>query len=93
MTIYISNLGSTIKDEDLKHYFTGYGDVSSAKVILDKFTRQSRGFGFVEMTDDTAAQKAINELHGTTIGGLSLTVNEAKPRQDKKNDRTFLNRW
>ena len=58
MNIYVSNLSFNVQDEDLKEFFTEYGEVSSAKVITDKFTGKSRGFGFVEMADDEAAQKA-----------------------------------
>jgi RNA recognition motif-containing protein len=64
MNIYVSNLSFNVQDEDLKEFFAEYGEVTSAKVILDKFTNKSRGFGFVEMSDDTAAQKAIQELDG-----------------------------
>jgi RNA recognition motif-containing protein len=60
MNIYVSNLGFSVQDEDLREYFAEYGEVTSAKVITDKFTNRSRGFGFVEMPDDTAAQKAIS---------------------------------
>jgi len=62
MNIYVSNLSFNVQDEDLKEFFTPYGEVTSAKIIMDKATGQSRGFGFVEMSDDTAAKKAIAEL-------------------------------
>ena len=62
MNIYVSNLSFNVQDEDLKEFFAEYGEVTSAKVITDKFTGRSRGFGFVEMSDDAAAQKAIQEL-------------------------------
>lgn len=65
MNIYVSNLGFNVQDAELKQLFNAYGEVSSAKVIMDKFTNQSRGFGFVEMPDDAAAQKAITELNGS----------------------------
>ena len=89
MNIYVSNLGFNVQDAELKQLFNAYGEVSSAKVIMDKFTNQSRGFGFVEMPDDAAAQKAIAELNGTAADGRSLKVTEARPREDKP--RT--NRW
>ena len=62
MNIYVSNLSFNVQDEDLREFFTEYGEVTSAKVITDKFTGKSRGFGFVEMPDTEAAQKAISEL-------------------------------
>lgn len=89
MNIYVSNLGFNVQDAELKQLFNAYGEVSSAKVIMDKFTNQSRGFGFVEMPDDAAAQKAITELNGAAADGRSLKVTEARPREDKP--RT--NRW
>jgi len=88
MNIYVSNLGFNVKDEDLKGLFKDYGAVSSAKVIMDKFTNQSRGFGFVEMTDETAAQKAVKELNGAMIDGRSIKVSEARPKEDRGNRDT-----
>ncbi len=81
MNIYVSNLSFNVQDEDLKGFFEEYGEVSSAKVITDKFTGRSRGFGFVEMSDDAAAQKAIQELDGATVEGRAIKVSEAKPRE------------
>jgi RNA recognition motif-containing protein len=83
MNIYVSNLGFNIQDGDLKGFFTPHGTVTSAKVITDKLTGQSRGFGFVEMSDDTAARKAITELDQTTIEGRTIKVMEAKPREER----------
>ena len=83
MNIYVANLSFDIQDEDLKELFTPYGEVSSAKVIMDKVTSRSRGFGFVEMADNTAAKKAITELDGTSVQDRQLKVNEAKPKEDK----------
>lgn len=83
MNIYVSNLGFNIQDEDLKGFFTPYGEVTSAKVITDKFTGKSRGFGFVEMSDDTAAQKAIAELDNGTVDGRNIRVTEARPKESK----------
>jgi len=83
MNIYVSNLGFNVQDEDLKGFFTAYGEVSSAKVINDKFTGQSRGFGFVEMPDDAAAKKAIAELDQATVEGRVIKVVEAKPKEDR----------
>lgn len=86
MNIYVSNLSFNVQDEDLKSYFADYGEVTSAKVITDKFTNRSRGFGFVEMSDDEAAQKAITELDGATVDGRAIKVNVAKPREERSNN-------
>jgi RNA recognition motif-containing protein len=94
MNIYVSNLGFNVQDEDLKEYFEEYGEVTSAKVIIDKFTNRSRGFGFVEMSDDSAAEKAIKELNGATVEGRSISVTVARPREERPNNnnkRSFSN--
>jgi RNA recognition motif-containing protein len=83
MNIYVSNLGFNVQDEDLKEFFTPYGEVTSAKIINDRETGRSRGFGFVEMSDDEAAKKAIAELDGATVEGRAIKVMEAKPKEDK----------
>jgi RNA recognition motif-containing protein len=96
MNIYVSNLSFNVHDEDLKSYFADYGEVASAKVINDKETGRSRGFGFVEMPDDAAAQKAIAELDGATVDGRAIKVNVAKPREERSNNnrRSFSrNSW
>ena len=94
MNIYVSNLSFAVKDEDLRGFFAEYGEVSSAKVIMDKFTNRSRGFAFVEMPDQTAAQKAIQELDGATVDGRTIKVNEARPKEKKpSSSRSFNNRW
>jgi len=83
MNIYVSNLSFNVRDEDLQEYFAEYGEVSSAKVIMDKFTNKSRGFAFVEMPDDEAAQKAIQELDGASVDGRNIGVSVAKPREER----------
>lgn len=83
MNIYVSNLSYAVQDEDLREFFTEYGEVSSAKVIMDKFTNRSKGFGFVEMPDDEAAQKAITELDGGMVDGRAIRVAIAKPKEEK----------
>lgn len=83
MNIYVSNLGFNVRDEDLKEFFTPYGEVTSAKVITDRETGKSRGFGFVEMSDDAAAKKAIAELNGGDVEGRTINVTEARPKEDK----------
>lgn len=81
MNIYVSNLGYDVQDADLKRLFEDHGTVSSAKVIMDKVTNQSRGFGFVEMDDNKAGEKAIKSLNGVTVGGRQIKVTEARPRE------------
>lgn len=97
MNIYVSNLSFNVQDDDLRDYFQDYGEVTSAKVITDKFTNRSRGFGFVEMSDDEAAQKAIKELNGAMVDGRSMSVTVAKPREERTNNKkSFSNsgsRW
>ncbi len=83
MNIYVANLSFDVQDEDLRELFASYGEVSSAKIIMDKMTSRSRGFGFVEMADDAAAKKAISELDGSSVQGRPIKVNEAKPKEDK----------
>jgi RNA recognition motif-containing protein len=83
MNIYVSNLSFNVQDEDLREFFAPYGEVTSAKVIMDKMTNQSRGFGFVEMSDETASKKAIAELDGATVENRTIKVMEAKPREDR----------
>ena len=94
MNIYVSNLSFNVQDEDLRDYFEDYGEVTSAKIITDKFTNRSRGFGFVEMPDDASAQKAIKELNGAMVDGRSISVTVAKPREERSNKRSYSNsRW
>lgn len=88
MNIYVSNLSFNVQDEDLKDFFAPFGEISSAKVINDRETGNSRGFGFVEMSDDTAAQKAITELDGATVEGRTIKVMEAKPKEDRPRSNT-----
>ena len=83
MNIYVSNLSFNVQDEDLREFFTEYGEVTSAKVIMDKMTNQSRGFGFVEMSDDVAAKKAIAELDQASVEGRTIKVMEARPKEDR----------
>ena len=83
MNIYVSNLSFNVQDEDLRQFFAPYGEVVSAKIIMDKMTNQSRGFGFVEMSDDTASKKAISELDGKTLDNRTIKVMEARPKEDR----------
>ena len=82
MNIYVSNLGYTVSDEQLKKLFSPYGEVSSARVMTDKFTNRSRGFAFVDMPDENAGQKAIGELNGAMVEGRPIAVNLAKPKKE-----------
>jgi RNA recognition motif-containing protein len=94
MNIFVSNLGFSSRDEDLKRIFAEFGEVSSAKVIMDKFTNRSKGFGFVEMPDENAAKKAINELDGSVVDGRPIKVNIARPKESRDNNSSFKNkRW
>ena len=81
MNIYVSSLSFNNVDNDLRELFSGYGEVSSAKVIMDRETNRSKGFGFVEMPDDAAGQKAIAELNGTQFNGRAIGVTEARQRE------------
>ena len=83
MNIYVSNLSFSIQDGDLREFFTPYGEVTSSKVIMDKFTGKSKGFGFVEMSDDESAKKAITELDGASVDGRTIRVMEARPKEDR----------
>jgi RNA recognition motif-containing protein len=83
MNIYVSNLSFNVQDEDLREFFTPYGEVTSAKIINDRETGRSRGFGFVEMSDDAASKKAIAELDGADVEGRTIKVMEAKPKEKK----------
>jgi len=81
MNIYVGNLSWNLKDQDLQNLFSDHGEVSSAKIVLDKFTNRSKGFGFVEMADDAEAQAAIDALNGTEVDGRNIVVNESRPKE------------
>ncbi|MGE0860347.1 MAG: RNA recognition motif domain-containing protein [Gammaproteobacteria bacterium] len=83
MNIYVGNLAYSTTEQELSELFGAYGEVRSAHVISDKVTGQSKGFGFVEMSDNQAAETAIRELNGKQVKGRALKVNEAKPRADR----------
>ena len=84
MNIYVGNLSSEVTEEDLRQACEAFGSVESVKVIKDKFTGVSRGFGFVEMPAKAEAQAAISELNGQELKGQTLKVNEARPRPDNR---------
>lgn len=80
MKLYVGNLQYSVNDEELRQMFEAHGNVASASVVIDRETGRSRGFGFVEMSDDNEARAAIEALHGQEMGGRNLTVNEARPK-------------
>ncbi|MFV0553144.1 MAG: RNA recognition motif domain-containing protein [Mangrovibacterium sp.] len=80
MNIYVSNIPFAVSNEELEDLFANYGEVSSARIIVDKESRRSRGFGFVEMDNDADAKAAIEALNGKEVKGRALNVNEARPR-------------
>ena len=81
--LYVGNLPFSTSDNDLRAMFEPFGEVSSASVVMDRETGRSRGFGFVEMSNDGQASEAINGMNGKNIGGRDLTVNEARPREER----------
>ena len=83
MNLYISNLSYNISDEDLRQLFADYGEITSARVIMDRETGRSRGFGFVELSDDELAKKAIEELNQASYDGKVINITEARPREDR----------
>jgi len=87
MNIYVGNLSYEVTEEDLKQAFEAFGEVESAKIIKDKYTDRSKGFGFVEMPDNAGAQSAIDDLNDTELKGRSLKVNKARPRSDSRGGR------
>lgn len=82
MNIYVGNLSYSTTEAELRSSFEAYGRVDSARIIIDKFTNQSKGFGFVEMSNSAEAQAAINGLNGKQVDGRSLNVNEARPKTE-----------
>ncbi len=83
MNIYCGNLPYNLSDDELKDLFAAHGEVSRVNVIMDKFTGQSKGFGFVEMPNDDEGNAAIEALNGTDVNGRSIKVNEARPREER----------
>ena len=83
MNIYVGNLPYNVTDADLREAFAAFGDVSAVQLITDKFSGQSKGFGFVEMPNKSEADSAIASLNGEVLDGSALTVNEARPREEK----------
>ena len=82
MNIYVGNLNFKVKESELQEIFENYGEVTSVKIITDKYSGRSKGFGFVEMQNDEEAKKAIEGLNGTSVKEREIVVNEAKPKRD-----------
>jgi RNA recognition motif-containing protein len=83
MNLYVGNLSFETTESKLRDVFSEYGTVTSARIITDRETGRSRGFGFVEIEDDAAALKAVTEMNGAELDGRTLTVNEARPREPR----------
>ena len=81
--LYVGNLPYQVRDEDLQQAFSAFGQVNSAKVMMERETNRSKGFGFVEMGSDAEAQSAINGMNGQPLGGRNLVVNEARPMEPR----------
>ena len=90
MNIYVGNLAFTASEDEVRELFAQYGAVDKVSLVTDRETGRARGFGFVEMPDSRAAQAAIQGLNGTALNGRALTVNEAKPREPRRDNRP---RW
>ncbi len=89
MNIFVGSLPFSLEETKLKEVFEAYGEVSSVKIIIDKFSGRSKGFGFVEMPDDTMAQKAIDELNGSSVEGRSIVVNKSEDKRDDSRRSSF----
>jgi RNA recognition motif-containing protein len=89
MKLYVGGLAYAITDKDLEALFTEFGAVVSSTVIKDRDSGQSKGFGFVEMSDDTAAKAAMSALNGKEVSGRSIMVNEARPQEDRRSGGSF----
>ncbi len=88
--LFVGSLSWGVKDDDLANFFAAAGTVVSASVITDRDTGRSKGFGFVEMSSDDEAKKAVEELNGKELDGRAVTVNEARPREERpRNDRQY----
>jgi RNA recognition motif-containing protein len=89
MNLYVGNLPYQISESDLQGLFSPFGEVTSTKIIKDNYTGQSKGFGFVEMPDNSEGQAAMKELNGKPVQGREIIVNEARPQKKKPGGRNF----
>ncbi len=87
MNMYVGNLAYTVTEDDLKTLFSEYGEVASVNIVTDRFSRQSKGFGFVEMPNNSEADKAIKALNGSQLKGQFIKVNQAERKRNKRNTR------
>lgn len=87
MNIYVGNLPYTVTDDEIREAFSEFGEVSSVNIIMDKFSGQSKGFGFVEMPNNSEADEAIKALNGSSFKGRNIKVNQAKPRGERPQRR------
>jgi RNA recognition motif-containing protein len=87
--LFVGSLAYSVTDQELEEFFASVGTVSSARVLLDRETNRSRGFGFVEMSTDEEAQKAVKELNGKELNGRALIVNEARPQEERRPSGSF----
>lgn len=81
--LYVGNLAFSVTDDELMQAFTSFGTIASARVVMDRMTGRSKGFGFVELEDDAQADEAVNKMNGQTIAGRPVRVSEAKPQEDR----------
>ena len=93
MKIYVGNLPYTVTSEELSDMFKEHGGVEDVTIIMDRDTGRSKGFGFVEMPNNSDADRAIKSLNGTQVGGRALTVNQARPRENRPRDGGSSRRW
>jgi RNA recognition motif-containing protein len=93
MNTYVGNLPYSVTEDELRTAFAAFGEVSSVNVITDKFSGQSKGFGFVEMPENSAADAAIKALNETAMGGRNIKVNQAKPRGERQSGGGGGSRW
>jgi len=87
MNIYVGNLSYGMSEDELRDAFGAFGQVSSVKILMDRETGRSRGFGFVEMPNQSEAEQAITQLNGKDVGGRALRINEARPREEQRRQR------
>ena len=87
MNLYVGNLAYSMRDDDLNNLFATHGTVDAARVIMDRIAGRSKGFGFVEMSDEAAAKAAIEAINGTEVDGRNIVVNEARPREPRRGGR------